>query len=267
MRRVTWIAAVLLTALKATADDPAIPLTITSGFNADIVADGASSAATSTSTVLDLGYNVFYDSSYDASHGNHGGALPAGNTLMDSAGNQYSLAAATGNNALILGSGNSGTLNVSYADNAALTGLLLLGTSADGATIVDYTLNFAGGVTASGSFVFSDWYDPTASGTFTGFGRICIDDSFNSEQGRTFSLYATTVAIPEADTTLRLESIVLSYDGANTGDFGILPHAAIFGVSAFDPVITPVPEPTSSNLAICGALALAASALRRFFKN
>jgi hypothetical protein len=269
MKKAIWIvvAMMLLAALTALADDPAIPLTITSGFNADIVADGTNSAITSTTGMFDAQGNVFYDASYDTSHGNHGGALPSGSTIADAAGNQYNLAPATGNNALIVGSSGGGTLNLSYANNAALTGLLLLGTSAEGSTIVDYTLNFAGGLTSSGSVSFSDWYNPTASGTFNSLGRISLFDEFNTEQGRVFSLTAASVSIPAEYAATQLQSITLSYDTANAASFGIFPRAAILGVSAFDPVIPVVPEPTSSNLAICGAFALATAALRKFFKN
>jgi hypothetical protein len=267
MKMATWIALlILLATLTSRADDPAIPLTVTAGFNADIIADGPASAITTTTGMFDAQGNVFYDSTYDNSHGNHGGALPSGATITDAAGNQYSLAAATGNNALIVGNGVGGTLNVSYADNAALTGLVFLGTSAEGNTIVDYTLNFAGGFTSSGSFTFPDWYDPSAVGTFNSFGKISQFDEYNTEQGRVYSLTAANVSIPTEYSTLTLQSIALSYDGANAANLGIFPRAGILAVSAFDPIIT-VPEPTSSNLAICGALALATAALRRFFKN
>ena len=259
-------AAVLLTALMACAEDPAIPLTITAGFNADVVANGTNSAGTTTSTIFDANGTVFYDNTYDASHGNHGGGLLTGTTIMDAAGNTYSLAPATGNNALLIGVGGSGALTVSYAANAALTSLVLLGASANGDTTLNYTLNFAGGVTTSGSLTFSDWIDPSALGTFTSFGRVTQDDDFNTEQGRIFSLYAVSVGIPTEDQALRLESISLAY-GLNLGNEGLFPNAAILGVSAFDPIITAVPEPTSTNLAICGTLALATLAGRKFFKR
>ena len=259
-------AAVVLTALVACAEDPAIPLAVTSGFNADLVANGTNSAATSTSTIFDANGTVFYDSTYDASHGNHSGGLPTGTTILDSAGNTYSLAPATGNNALLLGPGGSGTLNVSYAANASLTSLLFLGASANGATTLNYTLNFAGSTTSSGTLTFSDWTDPGALGTFTSFGRVTLDDDFNTEQGRIFSLYAVGVPIAVENQLLRLESVSLSY-GLNLGNEGLFPSAAIFGISAFDPIIAAVPEPTSSNLAICGTLALAALARRKFFKR
>jgi hypothetical protein len=43
--------------------------------------------------------------------------------------------------------------------------------------------------------------------------------------------------------------------------------AILLGASAFASVIANFPEPTSSNLAICGTLALATLAGRKFFKR
>jgi hypothetical protein len=269
MRKVLWIAAAAtLTASALKAEDPAIPLTITSGFNGDIVADGSGSAATSTSEAFDAAGNVFYNTDYDTSHGNHGGSLPMGTTIMDSAGNQYSLAPATGNNALLVGAGGAGgTLTFSYPANNALTSLLLLGASADGDTLLDYTLNFAGGLTVSGLVNIANWHDSAANGTFTSFGRISLDDEFNSEQGRIFSLHSASILIPLEDQLLHLDSITFGYNSANADYFGIFPRAAIVGVSAFDPIIAAVPEPTSTGLAICGALVLAAGVRRKLFKH
>lgn len=273
MRKISGIIAIIwMGIITARATDPALPLTVTSGFNAGIIANGSGSAGSSTTTGFDESGNVFYDSSYDSTHGNHGGALPAGQTITDWDGNQYTLGSAAGNNALFLSAGNTaGTLGVSYADNASLTSLLLLGTSAEGDTILNYTLNFAGGITSGGTFTMANWYNPGAGGTFNSFGRISLTDDYNSESGNLFSLYTASIEIPEEDQLLRLESISLTYDGANAdtadANFGIAPRAAILGVSAFDPIIAPVPEPSSSSLALCGGLALMAAAGRKFFKN
>ena len=256
-------AIVVLTALAARAVDPAIPLTVTSGFNASIVASGTGSAGDSTSGGIDSTHSVFYDSSYDASHGNSGGALPSGQTVTDASGNQYSLAPVTGNNALLVGYDNpTGLLNLSYATNAALTGLLLLGTSVDGGTILDYTLNFANGDTLDGTVTFADWHDYGGNGAFTGLGHVTTSDSFSGNA----SLYALNIDIPLADQTAILQSISLTYDEGNANIDGLAPAAAILGVSAFDPII-PTPEPASTGLAICGATVLGFLTRRKLFKN
>lgn len=255
--------AVWTVTLTARADGPATPLTITSGFNVDAVAEGSGPAADSTSGGIDSLHSVFYDSSYDTSHGNLGGALPAGQTVTDASGNQYSLAPATGNNALLIGNGNSsGSLTVSYATNSSLTGLLLLGTSVDGGTILDYTLNFSGGTTASGTVSFADWHDYGNNGVFTGLGRVNQSDDFSGRG----SLYAENIDIPLADQLLQLQSISFSYDAGNGNIDGLSPSAAILGVSAFDPIIA-TPEPSTNGLLICGAPILALLARHRLFKK
>jgi hypothetical protein len=253
----------LLTISAVLADDPAIPLNVTSGFNANVIASGSGSAGDSTSSEIDSTHSVFYDGSYAASHGNLSGAFPAGQTVTDASGNQYSLAPATGNNALLIGYNNpSGILNLSYATNAALTSLLLLGTSVDGGTILDYTLNFANGDTLDGTLTFADWHDYGGDGVFTGLGHVTTADAFSGNA----SLYALNIAIPLADQTATLENISFTYDSGNANIDGIAPTAAIFGVSAFDPIIA-TPEPTSMGLAICGATVLGFLARRKNFKN
>jgi hypothetical protein len=269
MRMSFWSGVVVLaTSLTARADDPAQPVTVTSGYNADIVADGSGSAGGSTTTAFDASGNVFYDTTYDTSHGNYGGALPAGQTIHDMNGNLFSLAPAAGNNALLISSDNpSASLGLSYSlpAGASLTSLLLLGTSAEGDTILDYTLNFIGGASTSGSFTLSDWHNLPASGAFNSFGRIDLMDEYNDETGRTFSLYTIGIEIPDEDKMLQLASLDLNYDAANVDNFGIYPRAGILSVSAFDPVAAP--EPGSYMLALCSGAALLAINRRRFLKN
>ena len=241
-----------LMSLSVRAEDMVIPLTVVSGYNADLVAEGTNSAAATTSTGLAANGTVFYDATYDASHGNHGGGLPVGTTIQDSGGIAYKLAPATGNNALFVGSGDSGAIHVTYTNDAPLRSLSVLGTSADGDTTLDYTLNFAGGATSSGSVAFADWRDPQANGTFTSLGGITQDDNFNSERGRVFSLTTADIAIPGECAGLRLESITLAYNAGNVDNEGVFPRAAILGVSAFAPMAANLPAsaPTLSSLTL-----------------
>ncbi len=71
--------------------------------------------------------------------------------------------------------------------------------------MLDYTLNFAGGVTSSGSFILANWKNPGASGVFNSFGRINLADEYNSEAGNLFSLYTANLEISEENSVLRLE--------------------------------------------------------------
>jgi hypothetical protein len=221
----------------------ATPLNITSGFNWDLVANGSGSAAGSVTGPFDgydtSGTNVFYDNTYLSSHsGGNGGVFPAGGTFTGNSGNQYNLAAASGNNSLLLSQDNtSGILNLSYSSPSQLNAIYVLGSSANGSTLLDYTLSFSGGTIVSGSFTYSDWYDPEQTGEVTGLGRVTMGDIY-SDKGNSFSLYDNEIVIPAADQSLTLQSISFNYAGDSSET------AAIFAVSG----VEPVPEPASAAL-------------------
>jgi hypothetical protein len=232
--------AMLGTAISVTAQT-ATPLEISSGFNADLIADGSGSASGSASAPFDGG-NVFYDSTYLSNHpGGNSGVFPSGGIVTGNSGNQYDLAAATGNNALRLLEGDtSGTLDL-VSPAFSLASIYVLGSSADGPSLLDYTLNFAGGNTSSGSFTFADWFDPGQTGEITGLSHVGLDDTY-SWQGNVFSLYAAQIDVPLEDQALALQSI--SFTFADSGS-----TAAIFALSA-----TPAPEPSTLALAAMGGL-------------
>ena len=250
----TMLGLALSSAFSLAHAQTATPITIVSGFNEDIIADGTT-ATTSTTSGIDS-VNVFYDNSYAASNHISGGAFPAGQTVTGADGNSYEFAAASANNGLLLNSSETiGTLSLSYPDGPLGT-VYLIGTSASGSTLLDYTLNFAGGASSSGSFSFADWYDSTASGTVTGLGRVSNQtDSYDAAGGNNFSLYSIAISIPVSDQSLTLDNIIISYDGVNAGS-----SAVIVGVSGAAPAS--VPEPGTLAFAALG-LGLAAIFRRR----
>ncbi len=221
------------------------PVKITSGFNWDLVANGAGSAAGSVTGGFDTVSNVFYDSSYLSSHvGGGSGIFPAGSTVLGNSGNQYTLAAAANNNALLLSaSAASGTLNLSPT---ALGVVYILGCSADGSSLVNYTLNFVGGATVSGNFTFSDWLDPSHTGEITGLSRVNMLDVYevNPSWTTAFSFYDAAISIPIVDQSLALQNISFVFAGGSS-------KAAVFAVSG----IGSVPEPGSAALLTVGIAA------------
>lgn len=243
---------------------PASPIAITSGFNGQFIASGSGPAAASTTATID-GTSVFYDSSYDVSHGNNGGTFPAGSTVTGQDGNTYALGAVGSNNGLNIDSLNS-SASVTFNPTTAGT-LYLLGLSASptpGLSVIDYTLHFNLGPSASGSFSFSDWYDPTGSETVTGFGRISQStDSYDFTSGgspilKLFGLSAVAIPIPLADQSSTLDSADFTYDAINSQSGS---SATIFAASSTT-AITTVPEP--STIALIGtATGLAFLVIRR----
>lgn len=222
----------------------AAPLSITSGFNADVIANGSGLATNSVTSTIDgssLG-DVFYDSTYASSHGVPGsGALNAG-TLTTGVGS-FVIASASGNNALDFLSSGSGTL--SFASPATASQVYVLGTAGNGPTTLNYTLNFAGGTTASGNLTFPDWYNNAQTGAVNGLGRVDINNgTYDSGNSNNFSLYAESISITLPDQSLNLDSINFSYSSGG--------QASIFSVSG----VAPVPEPSTRALIGLGCLVL-----------
>jgi len=238
--------AIALTTVMASAQTT--PLTITLGFNQDLVADGSFALPSTTSTID--GSSVFYDSSYAASNGISGGIFPAGSTVTGNDGNQYTFASAMGDNGLLLDDGSeSGSLSFTPT---GLSTLDLLGMSANGGVsggvTVSYTLNFANATTASGTAFFQDWYDESETlGTITGLQRVNQASDFY-DSTHFFSLFSVAIAIPIADQSLALDSVTLTSDGISGSS------VAVF---AADGTAAPVPEPTSLVLAAAGVGLLA----------
>ena len=224
--------------------DTLFPIVVTSGFNAQPIANGSGSAASSTNGTLDSAYN-FYDASYASSHSDTGGsgAFPAGEVAG------FDLAPVTGNDDLLLsentaltGGSTSGTLTFSPVTGA--TSLEVLATGANGGGTVGYTLNFVGG-TATGTITVPDWYegsDPVISG----LGRVTnAADDYDSVHGDNFDVYGEIIAIPTLDQGSTLTSIDFTFDSGTTNS-----TANIFAVSAV------VPEPSTWASLFIGAGAL-----------
>jgi hypothetical protein len=234
------------------------PLNVTSGYDFDLIADGAGSAASSTSGSFD-GSNVFYDSTYLSNHeaGSNSGVLVvdttntegSDTTITGNSGTPYVLAPVAADNVVYLNSSEtSGALN--FTPTSGLAALDVLGSSADGSSVIGYTLNFSGGATSSGTLTFPDWYDPSASGEVTDLSHVSTGDSY-SPQGNSFSLYDELIAVPQQDQSLALDSISFTFDGSSS-------TGAIFAVTA-----QAVPEPDTFSAMILGALFLGLAFWRR----
>lgn len=221
----------------------ATPLSITSGFNADVIANGSGQATNSVTSTIDgsnLG-DVFYDSTYASSHGiPSSGALNAG-TLTTGVGS-FVIASVSGNNALDFLSSGSGTLSFSPTTASQI---YVLGTAGNGPTTLNYTLNFAGGTTASGNLTFPDWYNSTQTATVNGLSRVDINNgTYDSSESNDFSLNAESISIALPDQSLNLDSINFSYGSGG--------EASIFSISS----VTPIPEPSARALIGLGCLVL-----------
>ena len=219
-------------------------VTISSGFNYDVVANGATSDPASTITTspyngLDgVGYTFI---SQDFSYGGVSPTyyLPTGGLLTSSTlpGLTYQLASYSANNALEL-HGNNGTLT--FATPVAASKVFVLGTTGSGTSTATFTVNFSDGSTQTGTTAnYPDW--------FTGPFEVTVGDRFNVNSN-TYDLeypnpglYAGTININAANCSKLISSIKVAQTGS--GDL------AVMAISIqLPPVIS-----TTTGGAVCGS--------------
>jgi hypothetical protein len=223
----------------------ATPLTITSGLTQDVIADGNNDYLEST-TVWFQGAYSFYDSTFVDSSGTTaataGGYLSSG-LVTGTDGNQFSIAPATGNNALYLvpNGTSQGTLGISSL--TAISSLSILAASSNGGgETISYTLTFQDSGTETGTIQFPDWF--SGNGEVPGLGRIYgYHDSTDAIQLVGLGgLFEQTISV--SDSTPLVSVALNDSASTNTG------FDAIFAVSG----VAAVPEPASVGLlAVVGA--------------
>lgn len=168
------------------AQDEYFPLTITDGFNEDVVAE-AYPAQQSTSIAFDaedststnfVWYSEAYVAAFKAASGstkNITGALPDGGLLQTnnaalSSGAKFQLGAYDKNNTLRLSQKNpSGTLTLK--EQQSYSKISVLGASGSGIGTIRVTLNYADGSTQSQEFVCEEWYN-FRNYVISGLGRV-----------------------------------------------------------------------------------------------
>jgi hypothetical protein len=208
------------------------PLTISSGYNQDAIANGVGTALSSTTIAVDNANFAFVSNDYRATANGTAPAysLPTNGLIASAAagtaGLSYQLAPYTGNNDLkLITSGASGTLVVGNQIEA--TSLYLLATSGSLLSTMDVTVNFTDGTAQTFTSVeVPDWYGGTSQPTARkGTGRI--NRTTNATEGSADDprLYQITLAISQANQTKLVQSIQITKTNA-TG------HLNVFAVSA-----------------------------------
>lgn len=187
-----------------------VPLTITSGFNADAVANGVGTAlATTTGDVDGVNY-AFVANGWQLTSTSTAitTGLPATGVVNSAVttGLSYQLASYSANNDLRLATNTSGTLAF-QAPYLPAQNLYILAVTGSGSSVMTVQINFtdATSQTATGITV-SDWYGGT-SVALTGFQRInrTTNGLDNSSLGP--NLYQYTIAINAANQAKPISSI------------------------------------------------------------
>ena len=199
----------LLCALGASADN-GTPITVASGFNADVIMMTDADAPKSQGALDGHGsalvsYGVTGISQSDK-------VMPIDGKLTVSNGHVYQLAKYTGNNALYigiskansneLGTPESGTLTFSNATACDTLGMLIVGAHRENLDLkFKLVVNYSDGTTADlGSFKVSDWgQDNEHDAVYTCNKRYRFDAGSNPESG-TFRLSEVRAAVDAAKT-------------------------------------------------------------------
>lgn len=142
------------------------PISISAGYNADVIAEATPVAGLFNEALDDQGWVLF------GSDVQEQGSLAANGTITSKNGIEYQFADYTQNNVALMKTANDATLEFAAAHKA--NNLYFLAISANGTSTVTVTANYADGTTAeAGTLTIGDWFgnDESAVGVY-GLSRI-----------------------------------------------------------------------------------------------
>lgn len=216
------------------------PITIQSGFNADVIANGVGASATSTNNDVDGVSYAFISTDFKLTATDPGLSygLPANGIINSAVGStaglNYTMASYSSNNSLRLQNTNdSGTLT--FATPTPALSLYILATGGSGDTTVDAVVNFSDGTNqAFTSLDISDWYGGS-NYAIQGIGRINItNNNLESGNGTNPRLYQIPLAIATANQSKNIQSVTFTKTGT-----GGIPNIFALSADAYNPCPTP----------------------------
>lgn len=230
------------------------PLTVTSGYNADVIANGTAAASASTTTSVDNANYAFMSTDFRAYSGatTYSNALPASGLLTAQANSAitFQMADLTGNNCLRLPeSTDTGTLE--FSNQLPATKLYVMATGGSGEVTITTVVNFTDGTsqTVTGGII-PDWYYSTILPVVKqGIGRVSRTDNGIQNDFNEPRIYMYTIDVATANQTKYVSSVQFT---KTSTDEGVL---NVFGVTALQTVIPcTVPDaPTADSQSFCSA--------------
>ncbi|TRW22659.1 T9SS type A sorting domain-containing protein [Flavobacterium zepuense] len=220
------------------------PLTVSSGYTADVIANGAGSAALSTTQPVDNANFAFMSNDFlpatittPPSYG-----LPATGLInsLATTGLTFQMASLSSNNSLRIGAttgATSGTL--AFSNGGQFTKLYVLATSGSGASTISALITFDDGTTQSAtSLLVPDWFFSTAQPIAAqGFGRVNTTNNVLEPSAADPRLYQITLNIDAANQIKDVVSVQFTKTSTAEGVVNI------FGVTA--EVLPTCPAPSA----------------------
>jgi hypothetical protein len=190
--------------------DPTLAAT---GYNYDVIVDGVLNGTVSSLRNHDLDQSgfSFYEQGFSVGSTAYSGGLPSNRTIISTTGTVYKLQPYNSNNALWLGSSQSGTLTLSTP--AQLYGLKVALTS--GGSTINYTVHYSDASTSTGSFSVPDWNCAgCANYAIAGLGRT--DNS--GFESAIWAIYEGDITVNQSKT---VSSVSFTSSGSWTGIFAL----------------------------------------------
>lgn len=221
----------------------ATPVTIASGFNQDIIANGVGNASASTTMGFDQ-HNTRALVSLDFQATTSGSTPTYGlpvNGLINSAnsiGVNFQLADYSGNNALFLtpayvGNGATSTGTLAFSKSNISTLYLLAGATGGGNQYQSFsaTVNFADGTTQASTLTISDWYDGDGY-AIQGIGRINIANNNLEGSATNPRLYEVALPLDAGNQYKTITGIAFSFEGSSSAEWASEIRLSVLAVSA-----------------------------------
>jgi uncharacterized protein YjdB len=231
------------------------PVTITAGFNHDIIANGVGNASASSTIGFDQTNSralVSLDFQATASSALPTYGLPVNGTInsVQTNGVTFQLADYNGNNALFLtptyvgnGAPNNGTLAFS-AQNVG-TIYILAGAAGGGVQNLPFTatINFSDATTQAATLTVGDWYNGN-SFAIKGMGRVNRANNNLEGDSNNPRLYEISLPVDAANQAKTITGISFSFNGDQSAEYGSEIRMSVLAITTADVTETPVQQLT-----------------------
>jgi hypothetical protein len=254
MKKLILLICVLLAGYKVKAQSYT-PIALT-GFNADVIADGAGAAMASTNNDVEGVSYAFVSQNFVSPAGQSPARFLPGNGTINSAatpGLTFQLAPYSGNNSLRIRGTGPGTLTFSTPQPA--DALYVLATSGTGTSNVDIFITFTDLTTqVFTGITVSDWYDG-AGYAIQGISRVNRNTNAIDNNSINPRLYQYLLPLNAANKTKLIASIGFSNTGTNNvlNVMGITASTVLpndIGVTAITSLTSPVPPANPQPIAV-----------------